>query len=75
MRSIQPGYLTELDYVLAMPLCFCKPGTADDLILNIKHSDFDFKLLDFTVDRYIIDAVTGNNNDKYLAFTKDRTTV
>jgi hypothetical protein len=75
MSSIQPGSLFELDYVLAMPICFCNPGSADDMILNIKHSDFDFKSIDFTVDRYIIDAVTGNNSDKYLAFTKDRTTV
>lgn len=75
MRSIQPGTLRELDFVLAMPICYCKPGTADKIILNIKHSDFDFKSLDFTVDRYIIDAVNSGNGDKYLIFSKDRTVI
>ena len=75
MRSIQPGNTLELDYVSAVPLCFCKPGGADSIILNIKYSSFDFKLLDYTVDRYIIDAVTGNYTDKYLVFRNDRTTI
>ena len=75
MRSIQPGTLTELNFILAMPICYCKPGTADDIILNIKHSTFDFKKLDFTVDRYIINAVSNSMGDKYLAFSKDRTVI
>ena len=75
MRSIQPGTKTELGFKLALPLCFCKPGTADDIILNIKYSKFNFKLLDYTADRYIIDAVEGQTGDKYLVFRNDRITV
>ena len=75
MRSIQPGTKQELDFQLAVPLCFCKVGTADDIILNIKHSGFDFKNLDFTADRYIIDSVEGEIGDKYLVFKNDRITV
>jgi hypothetical protein len=75
MRSIQPGDNQELDYVAAVPLCYCKPGGADDIILNIKNSGFDFKLLDYTVDRYIIDSVTGDYTDKYLVFRNDRTSI
>jgi len=68
MRSIQPGEKLELGFKLAVPLCYCFPGTADDIIINIKYSGFDFKLLDYTADRYIIDSVTGYSNDKYLVF-------
>ena len=75
MRSIQPGTKRELGFTLAVPLCFCKPGTADDIILNIKYSGFDFKVLDYTADRYIIDAVEGSSGDKYLVFRNDRITV
>jgi hypothetical protein len=75
MRSIQPGETQEINYVAAVPLCYCKPGGADDIILNIKNSGFDFKLLDYTVDRYIIDSVTGEYTDKYLVFRNDRTTI
>jgi len=75
MRSIQPGTKQELGFTLAVPICYCKVGTADDILLNIKHSGFDFKTLDYTADRYIIDAVEGNASDKYLVFRNDRITV
>jgi hypothetical protein len=75
MRSIQPGGTQELDYVAAVPLCYCKPGGADAILLNIKNSQFDFKLLDYTIDRYIIDSVDGDYTDKYLVFRNDRTTI
>jgi hypothetical protein len=75
MRSIQNGEVQELDYVKAVPLCYCKPGMADDIILNIKNRNFDFKQIDFVIDRYIIDSVTGYSADKYIAFKNDRTTI
>jgi hypothetical protein len=75
MRSIQPGTKQELNFQLAVPLCYCKVGTAADILLNIKFSGFDFKLLDFTADRYIIDSVKGEIGDKYLVFRNDRITV
>ena len=75
MRTIQDGEVQELDYVKAIPLCFCKPGTADDILLNIKNRAFDFKQLDYVIDRYIIDSVTGYSADKYIVFKNDRTTI
>lgn len=75
MRSIQPGSNQELDFQLAVPLCYCKVGKADDIVLNIKYSGFDFKTLDYTADRYIIDSVEGLTSDKYLVFRNDRITV
>lgn len=75
MRSIQENSYVELDYVAAIPLCYCKPGTADDILLNIKNSQFDFKLLNYTIDRYIIDSVDGYYEDKYLVFKNDRTQI
>jgi hypothetical protein len=34
--------------------------------------NFDFKALDFTADRYIIDAISDQVNDKYIAFPNYR---
>jgi hypothetical protein len=68
MRSIQEDQFAEPGFVSAIPLCFAKPGAGDDIILNIKNSGFDFKVLDFEVDRYIIDSLDGEIEDKYLAF-------
>ena len=79
MRSIQPGTKQELGYQLAVPICFCKPGNADKILLNIKNyvktTGFSLNTLDYTVDRYLIDAVTGYASDKYLVFRNDRITV
>jgi hypothetical protein len=75
MRSIQPGTKQELGYTLAVPLCFCKVGTSTNILLNIKHSGFDFKTIDYIIDRYTIDSVTGYTSDKYLVFRNDRITV
>jgi len=78
MRSFQDDR-QELGFVLALPLCFCKPNMSSDVLLNLKNyittNDFDFKILDFTVDRYIIDSVDGYGNDKYLVFKNQEATV
>ena len=80
MRTIQTGSKQELGYTLAVPICFCKPGTADKIIAAIEQSGFDFKSLDYEVDRFTISAVLDSNNhvlqsDKYLVFKNDRITV
>ena len=75
MRSIQPGTREELGFVLAVPICYCKVGASADIVLNIGRSGFDFKTLDYTADRYIIDTVDDLSIDKYLIFRNDRITV
>jgi len=75
MRSIQPGTKQELGFILAVPLCYCLVGKSAGIKLLIENSGFDFKQLDYTVDRYVIDSVTGYASDKYLVFKNDRITV
>lgn len=75
MRSIQPGKKEQLGYALAIPLCFCKVGTADTILLNIKHSNFNFSTIDYTIDRFTITSLAGYFDDKYLIFKNDRITV
>jgi hypothetical protein len=75
MRSIPSGKKSELGYVLCVPLCFCLPGTSSTIALNIQYSGFNFNIIDYTVDRFTISAVTGYTSDKYLVFRDDRITV
>lgn len=68
MRTPQNPGEAELGYKLAVPLCYCKPGEADQIILNIKNNGFDFKDLKVEIERYNIDATDGNSNEQYVAF-------
>ena len=68
MRTGQNGALTELGYVLAIPLVYTKPGYSEIIAANIRNNGFDFKTLDYEIDRYIIDSTTGNSTEQYLLF-------
>tara|TARA_B100000035_G_scaffold301674_1_gene298492 strand:+ start:1614 stop:4568 length:2955 start_codon:yes stop_codon:yes gene_type:complete len=68
MRTSQTVGQAELGFKLAIPLCYCKPGEADSIILNIKNSNFNFKQLDVEIERYNIDSVDGNSNEQYVPF-------
>jgi len=68
MRTPQSFSGVEQGFTKAIPICYCLPGEADYIMLNIKNSGFKFNMIDFTVDRAIIDSVTGESGDKYIAF-------
>ena len=68
MRSIQPGQTVETGYVKALILCYVKPGLAPTVISRIKAKEFDFKKINFTADRYLIDILDGEIREQYLPF-------
>jgi len=68
MRSIQDTASYELGYTKALILCYCKPGRSDLVLSRIEQSNFDFKQIDFEIDRYLIDIIDGQIEDKYLVF-------
>jgi len=68
MRTPQENNIEALGFVPCVVLAYCKPGTSNDLFLNIKNSGFDFSNIHFDVDRYIIDGTKGNSNDQYILF-------
>jgi len=67
MRSPQDGF-QELDYVSAIPICYCKPGEADDIINNIRNSEFDFKQFHIDIDRYIVRRTEDYEDERYILF-------
>ena len=75
MRTAQSRSGVEQGFIKAVVVCYCRPerrgdlqNPADRILNNIKNSGFDFKSIDFTVDRAIIDSVEGEVGDKYLVF-------
>ena len=67
MRTAQTG-LQELDYVSAVPVCYCLPGTSADIIRNINNNGFDTKQINFDIDRYVVKRTNNSDVEKYILF-------
>lgn len=67
MRTPQAGF-QELDYVTAIPVCYCKPGTSADILANIKNSGFDQKNINYDIDRYIIKQTENAQQEQFILF-------
>jgi hypothetical protein len=70
MSSTQTTTGTALGYTKAVPIAYAKPGFGATILENIQESGFDFKNIEFEVDRLIIDSVEGEAGDKYIVFPK-----
>ena len=67
MRTAQSGN-QALGYTTAVPLCYCKEGTSQNIALAVKNSGFDIKNINFEIDRYIVAGTEGNSADQYILF-------
>ena len=67
MRTAQTGF-EELDYVTAIPICYCKPGMSADIINNIKNYGFDPKTINYDIDRYIVKRTENSDVEKFVLF-------
>lgn len=68
MRTSQDSNIEEIDYVTAMPICYCKPGTAELIKENIINAGFDFNVIDYDIDRYIIDNTANSQQEQFVLF-------
>ena len=68
MRTPQLNNIEALGYVPCVVLAYCKEGTSQDILLNIKNNSFNFNSINFEIDRYIIDSTQGNSNEQYIVF-------
>ena len=70
MKTTQPDGLAPLGFVLAVPICYCKPGTSALLKKRITDKGLIFRNIDFIVDRYQI----SKSKVTPTTFTADGTT-
>lgn len=68
MNTTQDNTGNPIGFVKALPICYVKPGNSDKVLSEIRKSGFDFKNLDFTIDRIIIQNPEGESGDKYIKF-------
>jgi hypothetical protein len=67
LLNTQTGF-QELDYVTAIPICYCKPGFAADIINNIENYGFDPKVINYDIDRYIVKRTENSDVEKFVLF-------
>lgn len=68
MSTAQSGSYKPPGYMRVIPICYTVPGQGSKIINRIKSTGFDFKMLDFTIDRIIVSQSLDNSSDKYLVF-------
>jgi hypothetical protein len=67
MRTPQED-LSVIGYTSAIPICYCKPGTSKDILLNIKNSQIDLSVINFDIDRYIVERSDGIGKEQIILF-------
>lgn len=71
MRTVQNNNGSSFGFILAAPLCYTTPNNGITIQKRIAASGFDFKNLDFEVDRLIVENNPSSEGNKYLIFPKD----
>jgi hypothetical protein len=66
MQTPQAGEYQIPGYMTVVPICYALPSQGSRIVSRIKLSGFDFKLLDFEIDRIIIQGTQDSATTKYL---------
>ena len=74
MQTPQTGSYLPTNYITVVPLCYVKPGQSASIVSQIRLSKFDFKLLDFEIDRLVVQNSLDNTTDKYIIFPRNTIT-
>jgi hypothetical protein len=72
MKTSQDRRSAATGFINAIPLCYCKPGEGQYILSNIKNSEFDPGLIDYEIDRFLIDSTLGDSKIQVLKFTNYR---
>ena len=70
MRTVQTNNGSSFGFILAVPLCYTKPNNGETIRKRIAASGFDFKDLDFEIDRLVVENNLDSEGNKYLIFPK-----
>jgi len=67
MRTPQ-NKLQELGYVSAIPVCYCVPGEAKNVLAAINNSNFNPNIINYDIDRYIVKRSKDSLEEKFILF-------
>jgi hypothetical protein len=70
MNTAQGNDYKPTGYMRVVPICYALPGEGARIISRIKLSGFDFKTLNFEVDRLILQNSIDSSTAKYVIFSR-----
>jgi hypothetical protein len=70
MQTAQVGDYHPAGYMRVVPLCYTLPGYGQQVISRIKLNGFDFKMINFEIDRLIVQNTLDSSTAKYLIFAR-----
>lgn len=70
MNTAQGNDYKPTGYMRVVPICYALPGEGARIISRIKLSGFDFKTLNFEVDRLILQNSIDSSTAKYVIFAR-----
>lgn len=68
MQTAQEGDYKPPGFMRVVPICYTLPGQGAKVISRIKLSGFDFKMINFEIDRLIVENSLDYSTAKYLMF-------
>jgi hypothetical protein len=71
MRTPQTANTLPTGYIHILPLCYVKPGKTKPILKKIAASGFKFNMIDFEIDRLIVENSLDNTDAKYLLFGRE----
>jgi hypothetical protein len=70
-QSVQSVGQASLNYVMAVPICYASAGFGVIIKNKIQDSGFDFKQLDFEIERMVVEKSIVNDQDQYVFFPRN----
>lgn len=74
MNTAQPGEYQPLGYIKFIPICYALPGQGHKIVNRIKNTGFEFKMINFDIDRLLIESNQDYLGPQYLIFPKNSIT-
>lgn len=68
MRTQQSAKSQQTQYVPAIPICYTIPGKSNAIVENIKNNGFDFKTINYEIDRYIVNTTLEDTGEQIILF-------
>lgn len=71
MKTTQPGTGLPSNYIAVVPLCYVKPGQSKPILKKIAAYKFKFNMIDFEIDRMVVQNSLDYSTAKYLLFGRE----